>query len=312
MLIEKYRPKSLDEIVGQKRVVTILKQFVKKREMPNILLVGRAGTGKTACAYALRYELGCHDISSFRELNASDERGIKVVREIIKNFARQKAYVNVPFKICLLDQADGLTKQAQDALLRVMEQYHKSVRFILTVNVLGRLSQMMVSRCSIFHMRGLHPANMMKLLKKVSSAEKQWISDFVLKAIAEVAHGDARMALNTLEAMFGLEKPTAEDVYAVVGETDPTHVYQLIHRAVKGRVDDTLSAMRLLIRRDGASATALLQQMYYATLSGKIPGLTENQRLRILIHLGDLPYVTDDIKLTAILSKILSDEKLRS
>ena len=292
-----------------------MKGFAAKKELPNILFVGRAGTGKTACAYALRNELGCNDGSSFLELNASDDRGIDIVRNIIKQFARQKRYADVPFKLCLLDQADGLTKPAQNALLRVMEMYHTNVRFILTANVLGKLSQMMISRCIIFHLRGLHPAHMRTLLKRIATKELQgtnrFVSDFIIDAIVKVAHGDARLAINTLEGILNLENPTAEDVFQCVGRTDPTHVFALLHRAVKGKIDETFDTFNLLINRDGSSPTAILQQIFYSTLRGSVRGLTGQQRLVILKHLGSLPYVTDDIKLASFLARMLLDESLR-
>jgi len=192
-----------------------------------------------------------------------------------------------------------------------MERYYKNIRFILTANVLGKMSQMMVSRCSLFHLRALHPSQIEKLLGKICLKERKVVPMDVRKAIISVSNGDARLAINVLEAMMNLENPTPSDVFNVVGRTDPTNVYQLLHRAVQGRVEDTFDTFHLLIERDGTNPSAVLQQIFYSVLKNKVRGLTEKQRLRILIHLGDLPYTTDDLKLGGFLSKLLDDEQLR-
>ena len=307
MLVEKYRPRSLDEIIGHKRIVESMRSYVRTKQMPNILLVGKSGTGKTAMAYALRYELGCGN--DFLELNASDQRGIETVRTTIKNFARQQKFnPDAPFKLLLLDEADAMTKDAQNALRRTMEQYWKNCRMILTINTLGKLIPALRSRCAVYHMRGLMPSQVKSLLQRVSRKElgaDQFISDFTLDAITKVVKGDCRLALNTLEAILHLENPTAEDVFRIVGEIEPHHVFELIHQMAKGEVK-ALDTMNTLVNRDGASSSAILNQIYYSVLRNKVPGLSEEKRLRVLANLS-LPYTTNDIKLASFISRVIID-----
>jgi len=302
MLVEKYRPRSLDGIIGQKRIVQVMRGYVLKQDMPNLLFVGKSGTGKTAMAYALAFELGCVGRRNFLELNASDERGIDTIRNVVKNFAKTKGTSRCEFKILLLDEADALTRQAQMALRRIMEQYYRSVRFILTVNTLGRLLPAISSRCAIFHFRGLHPANMRLLLRRVATAEgKRFLSDFTIDAIVKVARGDARLALNILEGVLHLEEPTAEDVYNLVGETEDANVFRIIHRALQGRIDSISMAKQML--DDGASSTALINTIYGIAMKGG--RLDEKSRLQLLKAIGDVPFATDDQRLMSILAKII-------
>jgi len=240
------------------------------------------------------------------ELNASDERGISTIRQKVKNFAKIQSPVSVPFKILLLDEADALTKQAQMALRRIMEQYYRTVRFILTVNALGRLISAIVSRCAVFHFRGLHPSNMLKLLKRVATAEGAWISDFTLQEIVRVSRGDARMALNILEAMLTIDKPTAEDVRELVGEITPDHAYHLVHRMLQGRMD-ALDLVQKLLDEDAQNPTAIINTIYFGALRGTIPGITDDQRLILLEAIGTIPGVTDEHRLISIIAKVIRE-----
>src|SRR3989344_2344760 len=132
---EKYRPLTLDEVSGQELIVKSLKSFVKNKSLQHLLFVGPAGTGKTTCAIAVARELfGENWRQNILELNASDERGIDVIRNKVKTFARTKAFGDVPFKLIYLDESDALTQEAQQALRRTMENYTKTCRFILSCN----------------------------------------------------------------------------------------------------------------------------------------------------------------------------------
>ena len=152
---EKYRPFRLDEISGQQHVVSKLKKYVEHKSIPNMLFAGPPGVGKTCCAIALAKEMfGDGYSQDFLELNASDERGIGVVRGAIKDFARTIALTS-SFKIIFLDEADALTAEAQQALRRTMEKYTNTVRFILNANYSSKLIPPIQSRCALFKFKPL-------------------------------------------------------------------------------------------------------------------------------------------------------------
>ncbi|MCX6776876.1 MAG: replication factor C small subunit [Candidatus Micrarchaeota archaeon] len=197
---EKYRPKTLDDVIGQAEIAERMKAYVKSRNIPHMLLAGPAGVGKTTTALALAHDLFKENTrQSFLELNASDERGIDVVRGRIKDFARTLPLTDVPFKIILLDEADALTPDAQHALRRTMEMFAGATRFILSCNYSSKLIEPIQSRCSVFRFKPLSEHDMKEMVKRIAKAEKIEVHDEAVKALIYISEGDMRKIINALQ-----------------------------------------------------------------------------------------------------------------
>ena len=188
---EKYRPKTLDDVVGQKHVTERLKAYVASRNMPHLLLTGPAGTGKTTCSLALAKEMfGTEWKGNFIELNASDERGIDVVRGKIKEFARTAPLGDADFKIIFMDEADALTNDAQAALRRTMEKYSGICRFILSCNYSSKIIDPIQSRCAVFRFKPLTVDDVSGFLNMIVEKENIDITEDAVKGYNTVIKGD--------------------------------------------------------------------------------------------------------------------------
>jgi len=304
MLVEKYRPETLKDVIGHEGIVSQFRGYVRKGEMPHLLLVGNSGVGKTAVAIALAKEMGCYP-DAFIELNASDERGINVVRTKIKNFARAKAIVERNFKIILLDEADMLTKPAQQALRRTMEVYHKTCRFILTANSLSAVRDAIQSRCTKYFFRDLDLASLYEIISRVQRKEGIEFPTEVNKTIINVAEGDARKAINLIEGLMNLDsEPTPEDVMAMSGYVDEANVWQVMNNALNGNIEaiDQTNAMI----QAGTSPTEMMRIMYFTAMKGT--RMSDENRLRVIKAMGIIPGQNDKFRLTAVLAELLLEQ----
>jgi len=193
MWTEKYRPKTFDDVVGQDEIVSKVRQFVEMQNMPHLLFVGPAGVGKTSLSLVVAKTLfGETWRDNILELNASDERGIDVVRNKVKDFARTKAIGNVPFKIIYLDECDALTKEAQQALRRTMENYTAACRFILSANYSSKILDPIQSRCAIFRFKPLPKEYIIGIIDKIAEREELTIDLPAKEALYSCSNGDCR------------------------------------------------------------------------------------------------------------------------
>lgn len=260
---EKYRPTTLDEILGWDYIVERLKSYVDNRSMPHLLFAGPAGVGKTTSALCLAHDLfDEHWRQNFQETNASDERGIAVVREKIKNFARTKS-MGGDFKIIFLDEADALTPDAQNALRRTMELFARSCRFILSCNYSSKIISPIQSRCAVFRFGPIKEDAILTMIEKIAKEENLSLTESGKDAIAYVSEGDMRKAVNTLQAAAFLKKDIDEElIYQVAAKAKPDEVKEMLSLALKGKFLKARDKLDTLLLTYGLSGEDVLRQVH--------------------------------------------------
>ncbi|MBS1263279.1 MAG: Replication factor C small subunit [Methanonatronarchaeales archaeon] len=287
--VEKYRPCSLDEIVGQDGVVERLKAYVRKGNVPHLLFAGPPGVGKTATTIALSRELfGEEWGGNFSELNASDERGIDVVRTKIKDFARTAPLGEADFKIIFLDEADSLTSDAQSALRRTMERYSGTCRFVLSCNYSSKIIEPIQSRCTVFRFRPIQDADLRERLTEVADAEGMTVSDGALDALEYVANGDLRRGITALQSAAAMGPDVGEDdVYRVVSATRPEKARDLLVSALKGDFSGARDLLDELLIDEGLSGDDMVRQLHRTVFDLSIP---DREKARLVDRIGEAEF----------------------
>jgi len=304
--VEKYRPRALDEIVGQEEIVTRLKSYVRSKSMPHLLFAGPAGTGKTTSAIALARELfGENWRMSFHELNASDERGINVVRTKIKEYARTAAPNDVGFKIIFLDEADALTPDAQAALRRTMEMYSKTCRFILSCNYSSKIIEPIQSRCAVFRFSPLKEDAVKERLKYIAEKEGKSIDEHALSAIYYVSSGDMRHAINVLQMSAAISDTIDENVvYKATGLAKKEDVEGLIKMAISGDFISARNMLQKMFVEYGLSGEDIIKQIH--RIIYELP-IDEHLKVVLLDKTGEIEFrmvegANERIQLDALLA----------
>ena len=276
MWVEKYRPQKISEIVNQKETIGSISSMLKNQsELPHLLFSGSAGVGKTSAALCLSREiLGEHWKDYTLELNASDERGINMVRERVKKFSRFAGLdTEIPFKIIILDEADEMTADAQTALRRIIEDTAKICRFILIANNLSKIIEPIQSRCVVFKFTKISDKEIISQLKSIGKKEKIKSDEKGLQTICDYTDGDLRHAINILQAAASSGNVTEPTVKSIVGLTKTKDVQDVLKFALDGKISDARNKMIELIKVYGMSESDFLKYINRAVFNSKTSNL---------------------------------------
>ncbi|CAA7265133.1 unnamed protein product [Cyclocybe aegerita] len=262
--VEKYRPVTLDDVVSHKDIITTIERFIEKNRLPHLLFYGPPGTGKTSTILAVARRIYGSDYrKQILELNASDDRGIDVVREQVKQFAETRTLFSKGFKLIILDEADMMTQQAQAALRRVIEQYTKNVRFCIICNYVNKIAPAIQSRCTRFRFSPLPIAQVEKRLATVVESENVNLTSDGKKALLKLSKGDMRRALNVLQACHAAYDIVGEtEVYNCTGNPHPSDVEAIINSMLSDEFTTSYQMITKLKTERGLALQDLLTGAY--------------------------------------------------
>ena len=260
---EKYRPKKFEDLVGQDDIIKKVQNLTKSLNIPHLLFAGPAGTGKSSLALIIVKELfGINWKENYLELNASDERGIDVVRQKVKDFARTKALGNVPFKVIFLDEADALTKEAQQALRRTMENYTNTCRFILSCNYSSKILDPIQSRCVVFRFKLLEKKDIEKRIRLIAERENLELPNGSIESLYEAAEGDCRRVINIIQASSSISPViTSELINTLISAARPADIKIVLEYALSGDFLKSKEKLLDVMLKESISGTDIIKSI---------------------------------------------------
>ncbi|UWG49007.1 ATPase involved in DNA replication HolB, small subunit [Halanaeroarchaeum sp. HSR-CO] len=305
--VEKYRPERLADVVGHEDIIDRVESYVARDDLPHLLFSGPAGTGKTATATAIAKELYGDDWrENFLELNASDERGIDVVRDRIKNFARS-SFGGYNYRIIFLDEADALTSDAQSALRRTMEQFSNNTRFILSCNYSSKIIDPIQSRCAVFRFTPLDDDAVAERIEDIAEAEGIDYTDAGVDALVYAANGDMRRAINALQAAAATgEVVDEESVFAITSTARPEEIREMVTSAIDGDFPTARARLDELIGERGLAGGDIIDQLHRSVWDFDVD---EETAVFLMDRLGEADYrittgANERVQLEALLAAV--------
>lgn len=287
--VEKYRPSKIGDLVVDDLMMTKINNFITNKEIPNILITGVAGIGKTSTIQCLaKHLLGKHHKEGILELNASDERGIKMVREIVTNFCRKKINYegddSCHHKIIVLDEADNLTTKAQQQINNLMDLYSKTTRFAFTCNNSTDMITAIKSRCNILRYKRLTNEQVQTRLKHIADQEKVVYTEGGLLEIAKVSNGDLRQAINNLQLIFdGYGSVHESYVMEFCEKPDPVMISTIFKSALKGDLKKAIAGLSFLENK-GYSSPDIIYSMINSLQNDEM-GIDEKTKINLMRQL---------------------------
>ncbi len=305
---EKYRPKKFDEVKGQEEIVKRVSSFVKQKNMPHLMFAGPAGIGKTTLSLVIARQLfGDTWRQNFLELNASDERGIDIIRHKVKDFARTKAIGDVPFKIIYLDECDALTTESQQALRRTMENYTQTTRFILSCNYSSKIIDPIQSRCAVFRFQLLEKEHVFVIIDSIAKEEELKIDDKGKEALYTVSQGDCRRVENLLQSCAAISDRITEDVvFSMASVARPKEVKEFLQLAMSNKFVDARGKMLDVMLNYGLSGLDVLKQIQKEIWDLELDG---RAKMKLIDKCGEIEFRMTEgsdefVQLEALLSQV--------
>lgn len=305
--IEKYRPNQLNKILSQDEIINTITKLIENNKLPHMLFHGPSGIGKTSTIISLSRKIyGDNYKQMILELNGSDDRGINVVREKIKQFSETKVLFNDTVKLIILDEADSMTIDAQSALRRIIEKYTYNVRFCLICNYVNKIIPALQSRCMSFRFKPISTDVIYKRLKEISKKENVDINKSAIDIIIRISKGDFRKAINLLQSVSMSNNNKVDDihVYSTLGYPIPMHIINIYDILVKESIRDCFYLINNIKEENSLSLMDIIRELLEVVATKQIE---QNKYVELLIHMANIEKrlsigSNEDIQLSGLIS----------